>query len=1767
VRTHAWGRVVATLLVAGLFQSPAAGQTCQQLSGVFSATILGDTSTQENTTTGSCGGADAPEAVFFYYAPRAGTYRIDTIGTPFDTVLYVRDDMDHELACQDDIEPGKITQSRVTVTLAQGQLAVIYVDGYQMASGSFTLRINGNCPQPMADEPRNLGNPLSISVSGSTVCGSFLAGGAVCGEGGDNAPDATFLYSAPADGTYTIDTIGSDFDTLLSVRGSTCSGQPPLCSCTGPQLACNDDIVPSSNKQSRVSLSLFTGQLVLIAVDGFESASGNFTLNIHGTPYTPTATATATATRTPSNTPTRTPTPSRTATRTSTRTPTVTSTSTLTRTATRTPTVTPSRTFTATRTLTPTRTASATPTLSPTVTSTRTRTPTATLSPTHTLSPTRTATGSITATRTATPTVTPSATRSSTPTRTATRPPSATATRTATVTPTLSRTPLPTATATRTAQPTATRTATATPTVVAATIGLSPASGIAGSAFTAQGAVVRGAGSVRFLWDDGSVLRGLADGVVNADGTYQVALTVPVDAQPGEVQVCAVAVDVGLFGLDLGCSVFTVLPTPPGRIVGQVVDRSGAVVPGADIRLTTDTGAPVATATTDDQGGYSFTDLLPGEYVVGARCPADDPSSCPPASNYFPPIVTTVAPGGSATEPVAGLPPLLDTATLTGFGGIALPGDALDAANPVRVTTGLSGTVAHLGSLPGLGLPALTVRFWADVEFFGDSTAAPSVRFQILHGSDIVASQTTTSQMPVYPADPTYAFDAYVADFNVNELPPGDLTLRITPFRGAFSVARYDLTIRMIDLAGRWFNDTVTNPAVTIAANGGDDVVYNFTGILPSPAFDFNEPINLPFDTKLDNIVILGIPIEEASHTNETWSGQAKATAQVTFLSKDFLNETRSYSGPSGASFADSTYALDTIHKDLFGKQCVPIPQLFYCIGFDIDPCFVCPNVSVGVWFTTHICVEGFIDFDSTIKDTLHVNATLSPGATVSVPIELKFSAVVCDGNAKAEPAATATLPIYYDPDRSPLFGFDDPCLKIGASLHYQVKCVGISVTKGDAGLGELRYGCSSSSLMTPAYQSPRTLAQEQQLSVGDLSPSPSVATDGAGHALAVWIQEDNTDPSQPDRRIYYSYFDGSAWTPAARLNDQAALVDAPKVVFLGPGHALAVWVQNRLSLEDALAGDQPTLLSNSELYFGTWDGQSWSAPLPITDDMLLDTAPALTADPSTGSAVLVWLRAHANVSAGEQAIGIYAAGFDGTQWSAPTPISVRSAVLEYPPTVRFDRHGQAVAMWVHDVDGDFLTSEDRQIVMSHLDQGAWSAPEAIPNLPAGAYTPSFAFDADNNPLVAFVVPPIELETGHLGSGDGNSSVLYAAYRRGSTWDVGPVAGETHAERPIVSVNADNRAVIMYRQFGDTGDVHVSGDLASAVADLHTASLQWTTGFLTADGLVNWEVAYAVDAQSAGNFVLNVKKSTSALTAARTSQSRGAAVGGRTATAALATGDVSVASMVVPYLPDLTVTPSDITFSNAHPLANDTVTISANVHNLGLKANGAPFIVRFFDGNTLIGQQSIVTPIPFNAMASVSVQYVVQPGGLHAIGVVVDASDAVAESDEDNNRADTTLGQVPAPKNLAGMVDDTRSQLTVQWDAPDTQGIARYRVYRSSTSGAGYELIGAATQTTFVDELAEPGTTAYYVVAAIDEYGVLSPFSNEVKGTLAPPACVGNCNGDNGVTVDELLAGMSLALATPSVDACPAFARNADTVVTVDKILVAVNNAVTGCLR
>ena len=1865
-----------------LSAAAARAQSCQQLSGVFSSTQIGTTS-GSSTRTGSCGGGDAPEATFFYSAPRTGTYVIDTIGSVLDTVLYVRDDQGRELACSDDIIPGVDVESRVTLTLTQGQLVTIVVDGFQTESGSFTLRINGNCPLPFRNDPRDLGNALSVSVTGTTGCGSFLANGAKCGDGGSNAPDATFVYTAPVTGTYVMSTEGSDFDTILDVRGGTC---------TGPDFACNDDIDPPATKQSRVSVGLSVGQTVIIAVDGAGSATGNFKLSVNGTPAPPTLSPTPSNTRTPSATPTvtltrtRTATPTLTPTRSPTRTPTVTQTPTPSPTATRTPTrtatasstSTPSITATAsstrtrtptaspTRTATTTPTPSATPSRTPTRTPTGTRTSTPTASPTlsHTPTPTRTPsqtpsdtptrtvtntptststhtpTATTTFTRTPTPTRTPTASPSNTPTQTSTRTPTVTGISTATASPTLTRSPTvtpssthtriptftsspaptatPTASATSSASMTPSRSATLTPTptltlpsspthtatasgtatasqapsaTASATVpnpstptpsetvsplptltpGI-PASGTptatTSSTLTPRaaptvtrtttpsasptptvppailivpvprgnpdgllqvhGEVAAGAAGARLLWNDGHDLRGRVDVPVGAAGNFDVTVAIPHDAAPGNAQLCVAASGPGALGLDLTCADVTVVPTVPGGIVGQVENGRGDAVGGAAVFLTTAGDLPVAKTSTNSAGQYVFRDLAPGAYVL--RVIADDTA-------YFPPLRKEVTAGlqTSAVHRPAAADALPDVTALQ-TGAIALLAPRVYAKDQ-----NMDYWFARFGSLPGS--EPLTVRFYATVRFL--KIAPQAVLFSIRQGDTIVDSDVSLMPDRVLDEAPFDALpDSYFADFNVSALPPGDLVLRLAaydPASGSESAVIDEVHLQMIDLAGRWLSGRVNDPAIAIEADSPTRLAYMFTGLLPnaSLAFDFQQDISLPFGVTLGNHAALGVPIAETFFSDNTWNGAATAQAQLKLLGYDLLGNDvgHPYVGPTGADFATATYHFDPpLPAPLSSQQCAPVPLLSFDYHYSVNACFVDCPLNVGISAGMFVCVEVSANTSSTIEDGLRMTAKVVPQAAASVPIKVDVDAVLCSGDATVTPQADVSLDISYDPNFCPACAhFDDPCVDLTASAHYRVKCLSKTTKQGDLGLGHLTYGCSGMGGGGAIGAAGDAATDERR---------KSLATDGAGHALTVWVQDDAAAPAAPDVHIYYAYHDGTQWSPAQRLTAAAAYLDSPRVAFLAPNRAIAVWEQSTLTPAQANATDEVGLLSSSELFYALWDGSVWSTPVAITSDTVVDTRPVLASDPLTGAVLLAWLRGNPTAAPGQPSFALFSAAYDGSQWSAPAAIDPSSTAFDRQISMVFDSRGRAWAAWLRDSDGDVSTSEDRQIALAVFDNGAWSTPEIVPGLPAGVYTPSLAMDIDDEPVLTFVVPAVRPQSGRLGSGDGNTSRLYAARRAGAAWVVTAVGDQTYAERPIVRITAGNQAIIVFRQFGTATDVHLTGDLAAAVGDLHDSAPAWTTGFLTADGETNWQVAFDLDRQTGKSFVAYTKQVPAAATA-------------------------RVESVVVPFAPDLAVAAGDIAFSNAHPLAGDTITITAVVHNLGLQATAdkVPFTVAFFDGDTLIGRQSIATALPFNASVPVSMPCTVRDGGLHTIRVAADDGDAVSESDETNNVAAVLLGEPPAPANVSAFaVPERGQQPTVQWDAPPTQGISGYRVYRSTISGAGYEFVGATSTTRFVDALAAPGVSYFYVVATVDAYDVISTFSPEAKLALATSPCVGDCNVDEAVTVDELVVGINIALGNTPIDQCTSFDVNFDGVVTVDELIAAVNDALGGCV-
>ncbi len=113
----------------------------------------------------------------------------------------------------------------------------------------------------------DLGSAVGPNVASGNTCvgGDDYAKGC----GGVPGPDVAFAWTAPEEGTYQIDLIGSDYDTVLTIF----SACPEL-----TELECNDDF--QLNTHSGIQRDFVAGQPVVIVVEGFNVMCGNFQVNI-----------------------------------------------------------------------------------------------------------------------------------------------------------------------------------------------------------------------------------------------------------------------------------------------------------------------------------------------------------------------------------------------------------------------------------------------------------------------------------------------------------------------------------------------------------------------------------------------------------------------------------------------------------------------------------------------------------------------------------------------------------------------------------------------------------------------------------------------------------------------------------------------------------------------------------------------------------------------------------------------------------------------------------------------------------------------------------------------------------------------------------------------------------------------------------------------------------------------------------------------------------------------------------------------------------------------------------------------------------------------------------------------------------------------------------------------------------------------------------------------------------------------------------------------
>ncbi len=221
-------------------------------------------------------GQTAAKSIWWKWtAPANGSCTVDTIGSPFDTVLavYTGSSFPSLTSVASDDQSGGSNTSKVSFNTTTGTTYFFAVDGRSGAGGAVALHLEFSSQgKPANDDYSN-----AIALAGSSASGTGNSAGATAESGepshyGNPAGKSLWwTWTASQSGPVRISTAGSAFDTVLAVYSGT-----SLYSLL--ETASNDDA--NGTRQSAVEFEAVLGKTYRIAVDGYEGDSGAVVLEV-----------------------------------------------------------------------------------------------------------------------------------------------------------------------------------------------------------------------------------------------------------------------------------------------------------------------------------------------------------------------------------------------------------------------------------------------------------------------------------------------------------------------------------------------------------------------------------------------------------------------------------------------------------------------------------------------------------------------------------------------------------------------------------------------------------------------------------------------------------------------------------------------------------------------------------------------------------------------------------------------------------------------------------------------------------------------------------------------------------------------------------------------------------------------------------------------------------------------------------------------------------------------------------------------------------------------------------------------------------------------------------------------------------------------------------------------------------------------------------------------------------------------------------------------
>ncbi|MBI5489158.1 MAG: hypothetical protein HY905_17615 [Deltaproteobacteria bacterium] len=245
-------------------------------------TVTADTCAAGADISSVCGTttASGPDVVYRLVLMSRKTVVLDTLGTSFDAMLFLRSGSSCGIAsavdCDDNSASGTPGQARVSATLAAGTYWVVVDSPSSTARGPLTLNVTISDPVPPANDACAGATTLTLTSALQSVSGDTGAGtdDNVACSGSGSAPDVWYTFTLAVPTAVYLSTLdGRSWGTALHVRSGGCTG--PLTAYGCATSAC------LGNR------SMFAGILpagtYYVAVDGlYTSYYGPFTLYYQG---------------------------------------------------------------------------------------------------------------------------------------------------------------------------------------------------------------------------------------------------------------------------------------------------------------------------------------------------------------------------------------------------------------------------------------------------------------------------------------------------------------------------------------------------------------------------------------------------------------------------------------------------------------------------------------------------------------------------------------------------------------------------------------------------------------------------------------------------------------------------------------------------------------------------------------------------------------------------------------------------------------------------------------------------------------------------------------------------------------------------------------------------------------------------------------------------------------------------------------------------------------------------------------------------------------------------------------------------------------------------------------------------------------------------------------------------------------------------------------------------------------------------------------------